>query len=57
MLGHEITFTPLEHSLIFFLAGISVGLRQMYAPAGQAVLSGLPTNFSNVPADEFQIAN
>jgi len=27
MLGHEITFTPLDQSLLFILAGITVGLR------------------------------
>jgi O-antigen ligase len=29
MAGHEITFTPLDNSLIFFMAGVAVGLRAM----------------------------
>lgn len=29
MVGHEITFTPLDQSLIYCLAGIGVGMRQM----------------------------
>jgi O-antigen ligase len=28
MVGHEITFTPLDQSLLYCLAGIGVGLRQ-----------------------------
>jgi O-antigen ligase len=37
MVGHEITFTPIDHSLIFFVAGVTTGLRQMYFGAAAPV--------------------
>ena len=33
MIGHEITFTTLDHSLIYMLAGLTVGLRAAAKPA------------------------
>ena len=39
MVGHEITFTPIDHSLIFFVAGVTTGLWQMYFGAAAPVRS------------------
>lgn len=45
MAGHEITFTTIDQSLLYFVAGIGVGLRQMLACAGERV----PVSYSTPP--------
>jgi O-antigen ligase len=45
MVGHEITFTTLDQSLLHFVAGIGVGLTQMLARAGEPI----PVSYSTPP--------
>lgn len=45
MAGHEITFTTLDQSLLYFVAGIAVGLTQMLATAGAPI----PVSYSSPP--------
>lgn len=45
MAGHEITFMTFDQSLLHFVVGIGVGLRQMLVAAGEAV----PVSYSTPP--------
>lgn len=44
MIGHEITFTPLDNSLIFLMAGVAVGLRATAIQPGSRRSARQPTN-------------
>jgi O-antigen ligase len=48
MLGHEITFTPLDNSLIFFIAGASTGLWSLLTAPQRSPLRTRPAFGQNV---------
>lgn len=47
---HELSFSPIDNALVFFLAGLSASLVEVYLPAPQVAAVALPAEDWNLPA-------
>lgn len=50
MFGHEITYTPIDHLLIFFVAGMAMGIKQQFDPVVAPAMRAAPVPGRPQPA-------